>query len=440
MATGSSLPAARQPSSRLRWLQWTAAVFCALAVAINYLDRATISIANLQIRQDFGLTATEIGGLLSIWSLCYALSQLPTGFMIDRFGARILVGIGLFIWSLAQGAGGLAARYGYLLVSRAVLGVSEAPAYPASTRVIANWFPPQSRGSPTGVYTSAATLAPAIAPPVLTALMLAFGWRMMFIAMGVVGVVFSIVWLLVYRDSSQIELSPEDRRYLHAGEAPPEQRHITLGEWLQLLRSSQVWGLFCGCFCLGYVIWIHGGWMPAFLETQYHMSLAKTGLVASIPWIGAIIGSNFGGYLSDWLCRHGVGLVTSKRVPMAAGLAGLAIFTGFAGFASSPTAAIVLLTAALFCGQIGNSALWTGYTVLAPPVAIASVATISNCGAYLGATFSPMVTGFIVDRTGSFSFALLSGAAVGLVGAVCYATMVTRPVASEPVDDRVVAT
>jgi sugar phosphate permease len=425
-----------RPSSRLRRLQWTAAVFCAVAVAINYLDRATISIANLSIRQDFGLTATEIGGLLSVWSLCYALSQLPTGFMIDRFGARALVGTGLFIWSLAQGAGGLAARYGHLLISRAVLGVSEAPAYPASTRVVANWFPPDSRGSPTGVYTAAATLAPAIAPPVLTTLMIAFGWRAMFITMGAVGIVFSIVWVLMYRDPAHVRLSAEDRAYLHAGEKPTEQQHITLAEWLQLLRSPQMWGLTGGCFCLGYVIWIHGGWMPAFLETQYHMSLAKTGLLASIPWIGAIIGSTFGGFLSDWLCRHGVGLIASKRIPLAAGLAGLAIFTGFAGFAHSPGMAITLLTLALFCGQIGNSALWTGYTVLAPKGAIASVATISNCGAYLGATMSPMITGFIVDRTGSFSFALLSGAMVGLMGAVCYATLVTRPVGVTDVKDQ----
>src|ERR1700742_3230065 len=129
---------ASRPSPRLRRLQWLSAAFCSVAVGINYMDRATVSIANLSIRGDFGLTATEIGGLLSVWSLCYALSQLPTGFMIDRFGARVLVGIGLFVWSLAQGAGGLAARYGHLLISRAVLGVSEAPAYPASTRVIAN--------------------------------------------------------------------------------------------------------------------------------------------------------------------------------------------------------------------------------------------------------------------------------------------------------------
>src|ERR1700761_4253669 len=112
------------PSSRLRGLQCFVTAFCAISIAVNYIDRATISIANLNIRQDFGLSATQIGGLLSAWSLCYALSQLPTGFLVDRFGARVLVGAGLFIWSVAQGAGGLAASYGQLLWSRAVLGVS----------------------------------------------------------------------------------------------------------------------------------------------------------------------------------------------------------------------------------------------------------------------------------------------------------------------------
>lgn len=424
-----------RPSSRLRRLQWTGAVFCSVAVGINYMDRATVSIANLNIRQDFGLTATEIGGLLSVWSLCYALSQLPTGFLIDRFGARILVGTGLFIWSLAQGAGGLAAHYGQLLVSRAVLGVSEAPAYPSSARVIANWFPPKERGLPTGLYTAAATVGPALAPPFLTALMLAFGWRMMFIVMGVIGVTASVVWVVVYRDTADARLGSDDRAYVRADEQERAPA-ITAGAWLKLLRSRTVWGLFGGSFCLGFVVWIHGGWLPAFLEMQYHISLAKTGMLASIPWIGAIIGAMSGGYLSDWLYKRGVGLVTSKRIPMAGGLAGLAIFTGLAALASSAPLAIACITLGLFCAQVGNSALWAGVTVLAPRSAIASVATIFNCGAYLGATCSPIITGFTVDRTGSFVVALLVGAGVGLAGAICYGVLVTRPVESAEPDDR----
>jgi MFS family permease len=424
-----------RPSSRLRRLQWTAALFCSVAVAINYMDRATVSIANLSIRQEFGLSATEIGGLLSVWSLCYALSQLPTGFLIDRFGARILVGTGLFIWSLAQGAGGLAAHYGQLLISRAVLGVSEAPAYPSSARVIANWFPPPDRGVPTGLYTASATLGPALAPPLLTALMLAFGWRMMFVAMGLIGVVASVAWVIFYRDAANAGLGDRDRAHVQA-DAQERTPTITAAGWLQLLRSRTVWGLFGGSFCLGFVVWIHGGWLPAFLETQYHISLAKTGLLASIPWIGAIVGALSGGFLSDWLHRRGVGAITSKRIPLSGGLAGLAIFTGLAGLAHSAPVAIGCITLGLFCGQVGNSALWNGVTVLAPRSAIASVATIFNCGAYLGATFSPMITGFTVDRTGSFVMALMVGAGVGLAGAICYGVLVSKPVGSEEPEEK----
>jgi sugar phosphate permease len=404
--------------------------FCAVAIAINYIDRATISIANLNIRQDFGLSATQIGGLLSAWSLCYALSQLPTGFLVDRFGARVLVGAGLFIWSVAQGAGGLAASYGQLLWSRAVLGVSEAPAYPSSARVITNWYPVSERGLPTGVYTAASTLAPAIAPPLLTGLMLAFGWRAMFAAMGVLGIVASVIWIAFYRDATQVELSPQDREHVAHDEqqsTPP----ITASDWLRLLRSRTVLGLFLGSFCLGFCFWIHGGWLPAFLETQYHVSLAKTGMLAAIPWLGGVAGAMSGGTFSDLLFRRGVSLVNSKRIPLASGILGLGLFTGLAAIASSATLALICITLALYCAMITNSGLWTGASALAPRSCVASVATIFNCAAYLGATCSPIVTGFIVDRTGSFVMALLVGAAVGIIGSCCYALLVTQPVIAE---------
>ena len=145
MSSGTSL-------SRVRRLQWISLALCVFAITINYVDRATVAIGNIKIREEFGLSATAIGAVTSVWSISYALSQLPTGFLVDRIGSRPFLGIALSVWSLAQAAGGLASSFTQLLWTRVVLGVGEAPAYPTSARVVSSWFQKSKRGVPTGIY------------------------------------------------------------------------------------------------------------------------------------------------------------------------------------------------------------------------------------------------------------------------------------------------
>src|SRR6202034_2340731 len=143
------------------------------------------------------------------WSITYAFCLLPIGFFLDRIGPRFLVGVALVLWSIAQGAGGIATSYLQLLWSRIALGVSECPAFPAAVRVTSDWFHVKDRGKPTGLYNSGGSIGPAIAPPLLTGLMLAFGWRTMFVTMGIVGVLGAVVWFRLYRTPSTAELSAD---------------------------------------------------------------------------------------------------------------------------------------------------------------------------------------------------------------------------------------
>ncbi|MGC2782720.1 MAG: MFS transporter [Roseiarcus sp.] len=167
---------------------------CVCALLLNYLDRASISIAASNVRADLSLSATQIGGLLSVFSMSYAIASLPAGFLIDRFGVRFLSSAAIFLWSLAQGAGGLVAYYPQLLLTRSILGVTEAPIGPSNVRVVASWFPKDRRGLPTGIYVSGTQIAPAFAPPLLTGLMLWLGWRGMFMTMGATGAAFAIAY------------------------------------------------------------------------------------------------------------------------------------------------------------------------------------------------------------------------------------------------------
>src|SRR5580704_10177493 len=204
------------PTRQLRRMQWIAIVLVTAAIALNYMDRSTLAIGNLKIRQEFGLSATAIGALGSAWALTYGFAQLPSGYLLDRIGPKILVGLSMIVWSLFQAAGGLAGSYFQLMLSRIGLGATEAPCFPSATRSVSDWFDVRDRGIPSGVYTSGAYIGPTLAPPILTGVMLAFDWRVMFIVMGLAGVAASGLWFMIYRDPRTQTLEPRDETYLRA--------------------------------------------------------------------------------------------------------------------------------------------------------------------------------------------------------------------------------
>src|ERR1700712_1630118 len=181
-------------SARLKRIQGLAIALCTAAIALNYVDRSTLAVGAVAIRQEFGLSSTAIGALQSAWSISFAFAQIPIGMLVDKLGPHILLGVALVLWSLAQAGGGLVSSFPQLLWARAGLGIMESPAYPASVRVTSNWFHARDRGAPTGVFNTGGSIGPAIAPPLLTGIMLAFGWRTMFISMGMAGLLGALVW------------------------------------------------------------------------------------------------------------------------------------------------------------------------------------------------------------------------------------------------------
>lgn len=428
MRASDSVPL--RPSSDTSTRQKVFVSLCLMNIAFNYLDRATVSIAVPELRREFGATATQIGALLSVWSICYALGQIPAGFLVDRFGVRRIAAGALFVWSIFQAVGGVAGNYTQFFATRALLGICEAPTGPSNARVVASWFPVYARGLPTGIYVSGTQLGPAIAPPLLTVLMLWLGWRHMFVAMGVIGMAIAAIYYALYRDVEKENLSAQDQAYLGITLA---ERHeaMTPKRWLSLLRFASTWGLIAGSFCQGWVAWIFIGWLPTYLETEFHLSLARTGWVAALPFIGGIGGSLVGGILSDFCARRSATAVGGRRVPIVLGTLGLAVFTAATGFAPGVTVAIVFSFLALFFSQLTTSGMWVAAAVLVPRNYVASVGTMINCAGFIGATLSPIVTGITLDRTGSFFTALLLGAGVGIVGAVLMWVLIRNPMTRE---------
>jgi sugar phosphate permease len=411
------------PSANLRRMQWIAIILVTAAIALNYMDRSTLAIGNLKIRQEFGLSATAIGALGSAWALTYGFAQLPSGYLLDRIGPKILVGITMIVWSLFQAAGGFAVGYFQLMLSRIGLGATEAPCFPSATRAVSDWFDVKDRGTPSGVYTSGAYIGPTLAPPILTGVMLAFDWRVMFIVMGLAGVAASGLWFWIYRDPRAQVLSAQDEEYLRANREA--KASVTVREWSSLFRFKAMWALMLGAFCTGYITWMYQTWLPAYLEMQQHISIAKTGFLASVPLICAFFGALCGGWLSDRLVRGGVGMIASRRMPLILGLLASAAFTGLAALTTNAGVAITCIAVSMFFMQFGITCKWILVTVVTPQAYCASAASNQNFAGFLGGTLSPILTGFIVDETGSFVLALGIGAAITLVGAAIFQFMMT---------------
>jgi MFS family permease len=406
------------PSRQLRRMQWIAIILVTAAIAMNYMDRSTLAIGNLKIREEFGISATAIGALGSAWALTYGLAQLPSGYLLDRVGPKLLVGLSMIVWSLFQAAGGLAGSYFQLMLSRIGLGATEAPCFPSATRSVSDWFDVKHRGTPSGVYTSGAYIGPTLAPPILTGLMLAFNWRVMFIVMGLAGIAGAAIWFLIYRDPRSQALEPQDAEYLRANREAKSS--VTLREWTSLFRFRAMWVLMLGAFCTGYITWMYQTWLPAYLEMQQHISIGKTGLLASVPLICAFFGALSGGWVSDRLVRGGMELIASRRLPLILGLLGSAVFTGLAAVATGAGMAVICIAISMFCMQFGITCKWILVTAITPQAYCASAASNQNFAGFLGGTLPPILTGFIVDVTGSFVVALAIGAVITLIGAALF--------------------
>ena len=408
------------PSARLRGLQYGVVAQLSVIGIINYMDRATLSIATPLVRQDLGLSVAQMGLLLSAFPLTYALAQLPLGLIIDRLGSRLLLGLGLAVWSLAQCCGGLAASAWQLWASRFLLGIGEAPTLPCSTKAARRWYAPSERGLPVGVFTGANHLGQAIAAPFLTLLMVGLGWRWMFIFMGVAGFVTAIVWFALYRDPADANLPSSDHAHLAAGETLADVPQMTAALWRRLFAFRTSWGLFLGVFASSYMGNVYATWLPGYMEMEHHLSITATGLIITIPYLCSVIGSVFAGWSSDSLVRRGVSALNGGRIPFVAGLVGMAFFTVLTAQSGSLLAATVWLSCAMFFSQLSGSCSWIAASAAVPENCLGSFGGIQNCFGYLGGALAPALTGVAAQATGSFSTPLLIGAAISIVGAVIY--------------------
>jgi MFS family permease len=385
-----------------------------LAGIINFLDRSSLSVANTTIRGEMHLSATQMGWLLSAFSLAYGFAQLPLIGLLDRLGTRAVLGSGLILWSTAQMLTGLVRTFPVFILLRVLLGAGEGPFYPAGVRATREWFSPATRGRATAVMSSSSTIGMATAPPILTAIMLSIGWRPTFILLGALGLVAAGLWIALHRARRDTGFAEPEAP---AGPQAPE------AAWRALIRQRTVWGMMLGWGGINYTVWLYLAWLPGYLQEQRHLSLTQSGWVAALPFLFGALGMLSNGVVVDHLAARGGVLTTIHRRNLVGGMVVSALSTFLVAHSETTTQAVAGISAALFCIHFAGTSGWGYVQAVSPLRYVASLGALQNFASFMIASAAPILTGFLLDRTHSFTIALAVCSAVTLLGALSYATL-----------------
>jgi MFS family permease len=399
-------------------------VLLGFGVLVNYFDRVNLSVSRDALHEAFGISAVMFGYLSSAYSWTYASLQLPSGLLLDRFGIRRVGLISAAIWTVASFAAAISTGIGSLFAARFLLGVGEAPTFPGNAKATGYWFPRSERSLATASFDSMAKFASAVGVPILGLLLLHFGWRWNFAATAVISLLYFLLFYFYYRNpSSDRKLSAAERTYIRDGGAQPEDssRAAQGAPISYLLRQRKVWGLALGSAAYNYCFYLLLTWLPDYLKSQLHLDLTHSVLYTSVPWLFATAADLFvGGWLVDALVQKGWNPVRVRQSVLIGGTAmGLAIIG--AAHSSSPGVAVFWISLSLAGLSAAAPVGWSIPSLIAPRESVATIGSISNFCSQLAAIAAPIITGYVVAGTHSFSRAFFSAAiflALGILGYV----------------------
>lgn len=398
------------------------------AGVLNYMDRSSVSIAAPHMISELGLTKTDIGLMGTVFSWTYAFCQLPAGYLIDKLGSKKMYFFAVTLWSGATALMSLGRTMTHFLSFRFLLGVGESPNSPNCSKIATAWFPRDERGQAAGIWDSGSKWGSAVAPPVLTLLTLAFGWRWMFVIIGIAGLVLAASFYVFYK-------SPEESKRL----SDEEYRHILMGRddesapkanipWLSFFQYRQTWGMMLGFFTSIWIWNIFITFLPLYMQTTLGVSIVKSGFYAAIPYLSAAICAIYGGHVTMIFVRRGYSAMESKkRVLIFSALACGAILC-LIPFVQNLLQAEIVLSLSLGLIAIIQSQAWALTSDIVPDTHAARFGSIMNFGGYFGGALAPVITGIIVDRTGSYSPSFIIAGVIAALGAIFFSTLIREPI------------
>ena len=408
-----------KPVGRRRWV---VGGLLGLGVLVNYLDRVNLTVGAPSIQKELGVSTFEIGLLLSAFGWTYGVLQIPAGLILDRYGVKPVMRISIFLWGLASFVTSFSLGGGTLFASRMLLGIAEAPGFPANAKATGYWFPRHERSLATALFDASAKFSNVIAIPVVAWLVVQFGWRGAFIATGIVSFVYLAIFAAAYRDpNDDKKLSPEERAYITDGGAVAEgASRVGLSLLGYLLKQRKVWGLSLGFGAYGYAFALFIFWLPGYLVKEMGMDIMKSAAFTTIPWFVATVSDLvIGGWLIDHLIARGHDETRVRKSIIIGGMVcGLAVIG--AAVAHNPYWAIFWITISLSGLAATAPAAWSLPSLIAPRGGAATIGGMMNFCNSMSGVVAPIVTGFIVGTTQSFSLAFLVAGIVLVAGIAAF--------------------
>lgn len=408
-------------------VRWTVVGLLFLGTAIVYVDRANLSAAAPQIQQEFGLSSTELGLILSGFFWTYAVFQLVAGWFVDKVGVRVSYTLAATLWSVFTAATALGRGFGSLLGLRLLLGVGESPAYPCNAKAVRQWLPAHERGLATGIYDSGSRVGTALSIPIVVLLISLLSWHGSFMVTGALGIVWAVAWWLFYRSPQEHpRVSAAERAYIEAGQADDVDT-TTRVRWVDLLRHRAVWGMVLGNFCIGFVIYWFVTWFPTYLVEGRGFDLPSLGVFGSIPALVAVPTGWLGGLAADALVRRGWDVTRARKTLIISGLL-VSTCIVLTLLTDSSALAITLLSISYGALTFANASVWLLPGELAPTEEhVGSLAGIMNFAGSAAGIVVSIAVGALLDLTGgSFVAPLLVAAGFLLLGVVAYGVIIRR--------------
>lgn len=408
---------------------------------INYADRATLSLAGPAVSKELGLNPVSLGIVFSAFAWTYVIAQIPGGWLLDRYGSRMVYLASLILWSLFTLLQGTVAWFGaalaipVLFALRALVGAAEAPSFPANSRIVAAWFPAHERGTAAAIFNSAQYFATVLFAPLMGLIITVLGWPWVFYTMGALGIAMGGLWLVVIHDPLRHpRLGAAELQHMRDGGALVDIDRITAtgtapgdtrAGWTEvkhLLQTRTFLGVCIGQYAISVLTYFFLTWFPVYLVQQRGMSILNAGLVASLPALCGFFGGVLGGLFSDALFRRGVSLTWARKIPIVAGLL-MSTSMILCNYVEAQWVIIVVMAIA-FLGKGIGALGWAVVSDIAPRRMIGLSGSIFNTFGNVAGITTPIIIGFLVQGTGSFDAALVFVGANAIVAVLSYLLIV----------------
>jgi MFS transporter, ACS family, D-galactonate transporter len=379
-----------------------------LSVLINYIDRGNLSIAAPLLKDELHISASQLGILLAAFFWTYTAMQFVCGWLVDRFDVNRVLALGYLLWSLATAVTGFVHGFTMLLVMRLMLGVGESVAFPSCSKILARHLPEHYRGFANGVITAGTKFGPAAGSLGAGLLMAKYGWRPVFIGIGLL----SLLWL------------PAWKKWMPRGKSPGLVLAVA-PNFVDILRQRSFWGSCAGQFCGAYHLYFMLTWLPFYLVQERHLSIQDMAKTTAVYYLVDAMAAIATGWITDYFIRNGFTTTLVRKSAMALGWTTAAIGLIGLGLAGPNSYLGWLMVAGVGCG-IGQSGTFTFPQTLAGAQAAGRWVGMQNGIANLAGVIGPALTGFIVDWTGHFQAALALTAGVSLLSGISWVFLVGR--------------